>query len=138
MIIKLNLTEDHIKLIPLLFIKDESVREVSMVEPENAPIHACCRIDKDHMYCLGSHLLEDISMALGLRDKAIADTKESADGLAFPDDVEEYMLGIHKYLVDNLYNLETLIHQFVIKGGIKPGVYKAQDNDLIWSREGED
>lgn len=135
MIIHLNLTEDHIKLIPLLFIQDDSVREVSITEPENAPIHECCRIDKDHMYCLGSHLLEDISIALGLRDKAIANTAEAADGLAFPDDVEEYMLGIHKYLVDNLYHLETLIHQFVIKGGITAGEYVAKDNELIWKKK---
>jgi hypothetical protein len=136
MILTLNLTEDHIKLIPLLFIKNEAISELpDLYSDAKPPIHESCRIDKDHMYCLGSHLLEDISMALGLRDKAIKETEESADGLAFPDDVEEYMLSIHKYIVDNLYNIETLIHQFVVKGGITPGTYKAKDNEMIWYKE---
>jgi hypothetical protein len=138
MILKLNLTEDHLKLIPLFFIKDEKVNELPDLynkDNEKPIVRDCCRIDKDHMYCLGSHLLEDISIALGLRDKAIEATKESADGLAFPDDVEKYMLDVHNYIVDNLYNIETLIHQFVIKGGITPGVYKTKDCEMIWERE---
>ena len=134
MIIKLNLTEDHLKLIPIFFIKNEQISELpDLYNKEAEPMkHDSCRIDKDHMYCLGSHLLEDISIALGLRDKGIDNTKESADGLAFDDDTEAYMLDVHKYIVDNLYYIETLIHQFVVKGGLKPGTYKAKDNELIW------
>ena len=75
-----------------------------------------------------------MAMALGLEDNAIKGTEESSDGRAFPDDVEEYLLSTHKYIVDNLYYIEMLIHQFVVKGGITAGTYKAKDNDLIFEK----
>jgi hypothetical protein len=130
-IITLNITEDHLKLIPLFLIKDDNV-EVNHLDGNEE--HDSVRIDKDHLYCLGFHLLDDMAMALGLEDKAIKGTEESSDGRAFPDDVEEYLLSTHKYIVDNLYYIEMLIHQFVVKGGITAGTYKAKDNDLIFEK----
>ena len=131
MIIKLELTEDHLKLIPLFFIKESNV-EVNGLDTHEE--HDSVRLDKDHLYCLGSHLLEDIAIALGLQDKAIKGTEESADGRAYPDDVEQHMMSVHKYIVDNLYYIECLIHQFVVKGGLTAGTYKAKDNDLIFEK----
>ncbi len=121
MIIRLNLTEEHLKLIPVFFIQEnDDEKSIS--------------VDKEHMYCIGSHLVEDLAMALGYGDKFISGTEEDADGKAFPDDIEAHLLEVHQYIVDNLYYIETLIHQFVTKGGITPGTYKARDNDLIWER----
>lgn len=122
MIIRLKLTKDHLKLIQMIFINNNEDEET-------------VSINKDHMYSLGSHLLEDISYVLGMRDRAIKGTEEDPDGCAFSDEDEKYMLEIHQYIVDNLYYIETLIHQFVTNGGISEGTYKAQDNDLIWSKE---
>ena len=34
----------------------------------------------------------------------------------------------------NLYEIETLIHQFVVNGGITPGKYKCRKDDYIWSK----
>ena len=73
-------------------------------------------------------------MVLGLRDKAIKNTENDANGRAFPTDIEKYIFSVYNYVKDNLYLLETLIHQFVIKGGITPGVYECDDIDLIWHR----
>jgi hypothetical protein len=76
--------------------------------------------------------LDDVAMILGLRDKAIKNTEEDADGAAYPDDVEKYMLDTYHYVSDNLYLIETLLHQKVMEG-IKPNTeYKAKDSDLIW------
>ena len=45
------------------------------------------------------------------------------------------MLSVHHYIVDNIYDIEVLIHQMVLKGGIKPGKYKCIDTEEIWERE---
>ena len=104
MIKTLNLTQDHLKLIPFFFIQED--------DDENI------KIEKDHMFNLGSHLLEDISMVLGLQDKAIKGTENDPNGRAFDDKTEEYMLEVFNYIKDNLYYIESLIHQYAIDGEI--------------------
>ena len=121
MIKKITLTEDHIKLIPFLFVHD--MEEDTIVG-----------INKGQMFCLGSHLLEDMAMVLGLMDKALPHTVGDPDGRAFDDETEEYMLKLYDYLSSNLYWIEQLIHQFVIKGGITPGTYKCLTTDCIWEK----
>ena len=41
------------------------------------------------------------------------------------------MLDTYRYVSDNLYLIETLLHQKVFEG-VKVGHYKAKDSDLIW------
>ena len=120
MIKKITLTEDHLKLIPFFFIQEFDDNEVG--------------VTKEQMFSLGSHLLEDMAMILGLMDKSIENTSESSYGRAFDDETEKYLLELHKYIVDNLLYIETIIHQFVIQGGITPGTYKSLDNVLIWEK----
>lgn len=117
MILHLNLTEDHLKLVRFLNIEDKNENYLE--------------INKKTMLTLQSHILDDVAMILGLRDKAIKNTEEDADGAAYPDDVEKYMLDTYQYVSDNLYLIETLLHQKVMEG-IKVGHYKAKDSDLIW------
>ena len=45
------------------------------------------------------------------------------------------MLGVHHYILDNIYDIEVLIHQMVLKGGITPGTYKCIDTEEIWERD---
>jgi hypothetical protein len=121
MVIKLNLTDEHLKLIPFIFLQegdDDSIR-----------------VEKRHMFNLGSHLLEDMSMILGYQDKAIPGTEDDECGRAFDDETESHLLGLHSYLKDNLMYIETLIHQFAVKGGLTAGTYKCKDRDLIWEKE---
>lgn len=121
MIKRITLTEDHIKLISLLKF-DEDEKNNFLV------------IDKYDPYMLSGRL-EDIALALGVFDKMIPGTENDADGGAFPDDVEKYLLDTHHYVVDNLKDIESLIHQFVFKGGLSAGTYKCIDNEMIWAYE---
>lgn len=121
MIIRLNITEDLLKLIPIIYLQTRGDNEIV--------------IDKTHVFSVGMHLLEDMSMALGIYDRAIKGTEDDPEGRAFSEEDTKYMLDLHKYIVDNLYYIETLIHQFATKGGISVGVYKSKDSDLIWTRE---
>lgn len=117
MIIHLNLTEDHLKLVRFLNIEDKDDDVLT--------------INKKVMLTMQTHILDDVAMILGLKDKAIQNTTEDADGAAYPDDVEKYMLDTYKYVSDNLFYIEQLLHQKVMDG-IKPGHYKAKDNELVW------
>lgn len=121
MTIKLNLTDEHIKLIPFFFFQNEG---------DNMLV-----IDKRHLLNLGAHLLDDMAAILGYTDKAIEGTENDPDGRAYPDDVEEHLLSIHKYIVDNLFYIESLIHQTCITGGITAGTYSCKAKDLIWSKK---
>lgn len=120
MIVRLHLNEDHLKLIPFFYINE--------IDDENIGI------SKDNLFNLNNRLLEDISMMLGLQDKAIENTKDDADGRAFDEETTQYMIDVYQYVKENLYYIETLIHQFIIKGGLTEGVYKCYDNDLIWEK----
>lgn len=122
MIKEIHLTKDHLKLIPFFFIQEMNDNEVS--------------VSKEHMFNLGSHLLEDMATVLGLLDKAIPNTSDNPDGRAFEDDAEKYMLDIYHYLSDNLYYIETIIHQYAPLGGLHVGTYRASLTDLIWTFEG--
>ena len=121
MIKRLTLTQDHLKLINLIRFEDDY---------DNNKVS----IDKVNPYIL-SGKLEDIAFALGLSNLAIPNTEEDENGAAFPDETEEYMLNVHHYIIDNIYDIEVLIHQMVLKGGITPGTYKCIDTEEIWERE---
>lgn len=91
------------------------------------------KISKSVMLTMQTHILDDVAMVLGMWDKAIKGTDEDADGRAYPDDVEKYLLDTYNYVKDNLYNIESLIHQRVMEG-VSPGHYKCRDSDMIWER----
>ena len=120
MVVKLNLTKDHLKLIPFFFIQEFEDETVG--------------VDTNIMLNMGSHLLEDMAIILGLESKALKNTQNDAEGRAFDDETEKYMLSLFVYIQENFYYIETLIHQFVIKGGLSEGTYKALDNELIWEK----
>lgn len=120
MILHLNLTNDHLKLVRFLNIED--------VEDD------FLKINKKRMLTIQTHILDDIAMVLGMRDKAIKGTEEDADGAAYPDEVEKYMLDTYKYVSDNLYLIETLIHQFILEG-VTEGSYSCNDKDMIWTKD---
>ena len=94
----------------------------------------CLEIPKEGYLTITSHLLDDVAMVLGLRDKVIKGTEEDADGGAYPDDVEKRMLDAYNYVKDNLFYIESLLHQMCMEG-VKVGKYKAHDRDLIWEKE---
>lgn len=110
------MTEDHLKLVKFFEINDEG---------------SSVMIPKDGMLTMKNSILDDTALILGYRDKAISGTTEDAEGAAYPDDVEKYLLDTYNYVKDNLYYIETLIHQRVTEG-VQPGEYKAKSYNLIW------
>ena len=108
--IELNLKKEHLKLIPFFFTQEINDTVVG--------------VDKEHLLSLGSHLLEDMAMILGLNDKAIPNTENDPYGKAFEEATEKYMLDTYDYIAQNLYYIESLIHQFVTIGGLSEGKYE--------------
>lgn len=123
MIKKIEITEDLLKVIPIIYLQEKTGFENKTVT-----------IDTSHIFSIGFGLIEDMAMALGIYDKAIKGTEEDPEGRAFSKEDTEYMLSLHKYIVDNIYYIESLIHQFVVKGGLEVGIYAAKDNELIWKK----
>ena len=120
MIKRITLTNEHIILIKLIkFNEDEKFNRLF--------------IDKIDPYVLDGRL-EDLAMALGYHDSVIVGTENDADGAAFPDDIENHLLDVHHYVVNNIKDIETILHQFACEG-IKPGTYKCIDSEEIWSKE---
>lgn len=119
MIVHLHLTEDHLKLVRFFNIEDKDDDILA--------------INKKVMLTMQTHLLDDVAMILGLKDKAIKGTEEDPDGAAYPDEEEKYMLDTYKYVSDNIYYIESLLHQNVLTG-IQPGHYKAKDSELVWEK----
>ena len=84
MILNLCLTEDDLKLVRFFNIEDNDDNYL--------------KINKNVMLTIQSHILDDVAMVLGLRDKAIKGTSDDALGSAYPDNVEKYMLDTYNYV----------------------------------------
>ena len=123
MIKRIEVTEDLLKVIPIIFLQEKTGLDNKTVT-----------IDTSHIFSIGFGLMEDMAMALGIYDRAIKGTEDDPEGKAFSEEDTEYMLSLHKYVVDNIYYIESLIHQYVVKGGLEVGVYKCKDNELIWEK----
>jgi len=122
MIIRLKLTEDHLKLLKCVKIEDSEIADDTISIPKNPMLN------------IQSHILDDVATVLGMRDKAIPGTENDPDGAAYPDEDEAYMLSVYWYVSDNLYWIETLLHQMATEG-IKCGTYVCKDNEMIWTKE---
>ena len=120
MIKKITITEDILKLIPFLNVYEDEEDDTKII------------IDKVVIFNLGSHLMEDMANILGLSDKALEWTKNDAEGRAYDDETEKYMLETYEYIKDNLIYIESIIHQFAPIGGVKVGTYSCDLKDMIW------
>lgn len=119
--IELNLTKDMLKLISMLRIEPTDNYDNVTVLSE---------------YNIGSHLLEDMAIILGLTNKAIPNTKDDANGMAFDDETEKYLIDMHEYIKKNLLYIEMLIHQWILmEQPLTPGKYIAKYSDLIFEKE---
>lgn len=118
--IYVNLTEDHLKLIRNLNVQaltDETVG-----------------IEKDNLYG-GTYKYEQMALILGLTDKAVPGTEEDMEtGTLYEKEAQLYMLELDKYIRENLLNIEEILHQFCLKGGLTVGKYVCKDYQHIWHR----
>ena len=129
MIKKLILTDEHLKLISLI-----RFGYVEGTAKDKKPIQGWL-IDMENPYILLGRL-SDLALVLGYSDQAIPGTDEdNIEGAALPDDVEEHLLEVHHYIVDNLCDIENLVHQSMLNGGLTPGTYRCIDDEGIWTKE---
>ena len=119
---KLTLTfnEDHIKL-----IQNFRTRQLD---------DANFTIDTYDLFG-GTYLYEDMAQILGLMDKVIPGTMEDADGPKFDEDTQLYLNELDGFIVENIQNIEDILHQFC-HDGIQPGVkYWCKPSEGIWHKE---
>jgi hypothetical protein len=114
--IKINLTEEHIKLIKEFRVEriDDIYTGFDTIDPYG-----------------GSYVMEDIAMILGYWDQAIEGTEKDYDGRKFGFENEQKMINIHNYVVENMSYILSIIIQFVTEG-IKPGLYTSSDTNIHW------
>lgn len=127
-VLKLNLTEDV-----LCLVSNIRFKQLPKLEENDSREHVGYEIDLASIYG-GDFLFEDMALILGLMDKAIPDTLEDADGPKFDFETENKMLELHTFILDNLDNIEEIVHQFILKGGVTPGTYKCKDYQHIWEK----
>lgn len=116
-ILKITLTEDHLKLIRWLNLQEFEENETVGVA-------------KDNLYG-GTYKYEQMAFILGLNDKAIPDTKENIEGTVYEKETQLYMQELDRYIRENLLNIEEIVHQFIFDG-LKPGIYVCKDYQHIW------
>lgn len=127
--IKINLTEDMLKLISCI-----NFQEFPTEEDFQKKYEVRCGIDFGSLYG-GSFVFEDVSYILGLWDKHIPGTENDATGPKFPKEVEDYMWETHMYIVEHIRDIEEIVHSFIMKGGLVPGTYVCKSNEHIWTLE---
>lgn len=126
--IRLTLTEDHLKL-----ISHFNFGEVPDITNEDIE-RPTFGLDMNSLFG-GSFVLEDISYILHRYDEHIDGTEENPFGVEFPEKTTEYFYSLYNFILDNLKEIEELVHQFVADGGLTPGTYKCKANEHIWSKE---
>jgi hypothetical protein len=119
--IKINLTENHIKLIKNF--KVERINDIYV------------GVDTINPYG-GSYLMEDLAMMLGYWDKAVEGTEKDYDGRKFGLDNEQEMIEIHNYVMNNMPFILSILIQFSTDI-VKPGVYTSLDYNIFWEYKEE-
>jgi hypothetical protein len=83
----------------------------------------------------GTYIYEDIAYIIGKMDKVVEGTLEDPDGPKFDEETTEYMDGLASFIIENLQNIEEILHQFCTDG-IQPGVtYSCKPSEHIWTKE---
>lgn len=125
---KINLTEDHLRLISNIKF------EKFIVKPNTESERFGWGIDQWNLFG-GTYVLEDVSMIIGKYDQAF--DLDSPSGPKFAKELEDYMWNLYEYITDNLTFIMDLVLKFSNKGGLKAGTYKCIDYELDWSYLGE-
>ena len=123
---KLNLTEDHVKLIAAM---NPNLVDIKGKEDEFYGVG----LNSNSLWG-GGYLYEDIALVLGFYDEHIPGTENDFEGKRYSKEKEDYMLSLYDYIKENLYYILSLVLQFSTKGGIKAGTYKCIDYQLNWER----
>lgn len=83
----------------------------------------------------GSYIYEDMAYILGMMDHMIPGTIEDVDGPKFDEEAMAKFTVLDEFIVENIGNIEGILHQFCTEG-IQPGVtYWCNRNEGIWHKE---
>ena len=127
-ILRVSLTDDTLKLVSRI-----NFTKFPATEDWEAKQTLTWGIDINSLYG-GSFVFEDISLILGIYDKHIEGTENDPMGVQFPKEIEDYMWGLHEYILEHLQDIEELVHQFCNRGGLTAGEYKCKSNERIWEK----
>lgn len=135
MILEVELTEDMLKVLPLLNIQHNESEYTRKVydnegnESEETYIQHKCLIDSENLL-LGTDPFEDIAFALNL---ALQNAPDGTGARSYDQFVYNKIESLYNYLKDNIVNIESLIHGYIGKQ-LTAGVYRCRDNEMIWSK----
>lgn len=121
-----EITREYIKMYSE--VNEDIMNEIDDVNPNERFGWA---IDKYNMFG-GTYVLEDVALIIGKWNDFIPGTEYEPTGRRYPEELEEYMYDLYEYIVDNMVYIESLVHMYCCKGGLKPGVYKCVDYLLDW------
>ena len=113
---KIELKEDHIKLIENFKFKhlNDYVFGVDTINPYG-----------------GDFLFEDLAIILGVWDKHVKGTEYDIDGRKYGSKLENEMISIHSYVMDNIdLIIDILFNQ--INTGLKSGIYTYNRTTNKW------
>ena len=116
---RITLTEDTLKLISVIKLREADFPS------EIKGGRFVAGIESNSVYG-GSDLLEDVSMAIGVYDERIDGTDENPEGISFSLDIEEKLYAMHEFVMNNLIDIEHLMHYWSNKGGLTPGTYNTK------------
>ena len=79
---------------------------------------------------------DQMAHIIGCSDQVIPGTEEDIDGPKYPREVIEHLRELDEFLINNIVNIEDILHQFSDRGGIKSDVkYISYDYEGIWYTE---
>lgn len=82
----------------------------------------------------GTYVMEDVALILGHYQDFIPGTEEDPLGKKYPKELEDYWWGLYLYIVENLVLIMNLIFTFIDNGGIGPGEYQFDTNEMTWEK----
>ena len=125
---KIELTEDHLKLI-------SHIKFEAFTFGEEAAVNRLgWGIDQWGLFG-GTYVMEDVALIIGKYDQYIPGTEENANGKQFPKELENYMWGLYNDIVYNMEYIMDLVLYYSNKGGLTPGIYKCTTNTMEWIKE---
>ena len=124
---KINLTEDHLKLISHIKFEQFSFSN------EASEKRLGWGIDQWGLFG-GTYVMEDVALIIGKFDQYIKGTEENANGRQFPKELEDYMWGLYMDIVADMELIMDLVLYYSNKGGLTPGVYKCNTNTMVWEK----
>jgi len=122
--IKINITEELIKILPLVQIQTENLDDEPTVHGEGYMVGVKMN---DPFYL--SDVIPNIIYSWGLQDRG----KIIGGELEFPADLVEKAWNTFEYLNYNIQDILSILLYTSDKGGIKPGLYKSKNKTPgIW------